>query len=226
MSDASIKVAIVDRPLVVSGLGRAFEQSGFDIVGGVTNGADLIELLDQHTCDVVVSNYLAARRDALDGWRFLSSLTTLHSGLPVVVYSEIEDPFLMGSLAQRNVAGIVSKREEIQEVVDAVRAAARGRRYRSPIVEAALDRFSTEREMRRFGLLTPRQMEVIGLMLCGLSIVETSRLLRCGTSTISKRRIIACQQMGFPCEADLLRFVSNHGLSLDRADAAHEFHWA
>jgi two-component system, NarL family, captular synthesis response regulator RcsB len=220
VSDSRIKVAIVDdHPVALCGLSRAIEAAGFEVVGAVTNPADLLELLDRRPCDIVVTSY-ALRHGGVDGWRFLSTVATKHPRLPMLVYSDIDDPFVIGSLVLRDVAGIVNKREDMELVSGAIRKLVQGRRFYSPLVESALARFYARPEMRRFGALTSWQMEVTGLMLCGLSVGETSRLLGRGKSTISKRRIMACRQLGFERESDLYRFVSSHGLSLGRALAA------
>ncbi|AQH04858.1 hypothetical protein A9R05_32830 (plasmid) [Burkholderia sp. KK1] len=221
MSRQQIKVAILDEhPLAVCGLRLALAEAGFDVVDAVTDASGLFDVLDEHECDVVVADYSMTRGASMDGWCFLSSLAMKHAGLPVLVYSRFDDPFLIGSLAQRGVAGIVSKSENLSQVFDAVRALARGRRFRSPMVEAALHRFHAEPELQRFGALTARQMEIAGFMLCGMSVMETSRLLGRGKSTISKRRIMAYQQLGFSRESDLYLFASHRKLWLNGMQAA------
>jgi two-component system, NarL family, captular synthesis response regulator RcsB len=216
VSGKRIKVAIVDaQPLAVCGLRRALEASGFDVVGAMTSPAEMTGLLERSACDVIVTDYSTPDGGALSGWRFLSSLAHTHPDLPILVYSDIEDPFVIGSLVRRDVDGIVSKREDMEEVIGAIRKLAQGSHYRSPIVEAALDRFDAEPRLRRFASLTRWQMEITGLMLCGMSVMETARLLGRGRSTISKRRLMACKQLGFARESDLYRFVSYLGLSLD-----------
>ncbi|MDR5856422.1 response regulator transcription factor [Caballeronia sp. LZ062] len=216
-----ISVAIVDdHPLVVCGLRRALEEAGIRVIGAVRNPAELMTLLANDHCDVVVTDYSMPSGGALDGWRFLSSVSASYPHLPVLVYSEFDDPFLVGTLAQRDVAGIVSKREEMSVVVDAVSKLAMGQHYRSPVTVRALAQFNAEPDMRRFASLTKWQMEVTGLMLCGMGVVETARLFRLGKSTISARRVTACKQLGFSREAELHRFAANRGLSLDRSGAA------
>jgi two-component system, NarL family, captular synthesis response regulator RcsB len=181
----------------------------------------LINPLERHQCDVVVTDYSMLSAGALSCWRFLSLLARNCPDLPVLVYTEIDEPFVIGSLERRDVAGIVSKREDMEQVLRATSELARGGRYRSPVVEAALDRFHAEPRLRPFASLARWQMEVVALMLCGMSVMETSRLLGRGKSTISRRRLMAYKQMGFTRESDLYRFISNLGLSLDGANAAH-----
>jgi len=212
------KVAVVDdHPLVLCGLRKALEGAGFDVSGTVTSPAELVKLLSASECDVVVTDYSRPGGQGLDGWRFLASVSSEYPQVPVLVYSEFDDPFLVGSLVQRGVAGFVSKRDEMHEVLAAVRALAMGDRYLSAIAQASLRQFGALPQYQRFALLSRRQMEVTGLMLCGLSVCETARLLQRRANTISAQRTEACRRLGFSGELEMYRFAVGHGLWLDRS---------
>ncbi|MEM5436658.1 response regulator transcription factor [Paraburkholderia diazotrophica] len=220
VKDKCIKVAIADdHPLVLYGLRKALENDGFIVTGEVSNSSQLMALLNDAACDVLITDYSMPDERALNGWRLLASVSTEYPQLPVLVYSEFEDPFLIGSLVTRGVAGIVSKREEMSEVVAAVRRVASGTRYFSPFIRAAREQFDALPQLRRFAGLTPRQMEVAGLMLCGLTVCETARLLHRRPNTISTQRTAACKRMGFSGESEMYRFAAGHGLWLDRSSA-------
>ncbi|SPB15434.1 DNA-binding response regulator [Caballeronia novacaledonica] len=212
------RIAIVDdHPLILSGLRKTFESSAFDVVGAFTEPAQLLQMLSDEPCDVVVADYSMPGDQALDGWRFLASVSSEFPNLRVLVYTEFDDPFLVGSLVKRGVAGIVSKRDEMQEVLAATHSLAQGDSYLSPVANASLERFNVMPEYQRFMALTRRQMEVTGLMLCGLSVCETARLLRRRINTISTQRTEACRRLGFSGESEVYRFAIDHRLWLDRS---------
>ncbi|KIG03202.1 MULTISPECIES: response regulator transcription factor [Caballeronia] len=218
-----IKVAIVDdHPLVLCGLRKTLEDAGFDVSGAVTSPSELIKMLGASECDVVLTDYSMPGDEGLDGWRFLASVSSEFPDVPLLVYSEFDDPFLVGSLVQRGVSGIVSKRDEMHEVLAAVRALADGERYLSMIARASLQEFGALPAYRRFTSLTRRQMEVTGLMLCGLSVCETARLLHRRVNTISAQRTEACRRLGFSGESEMYRFAVGHGLWLDRSASGNE----
>jgi two-component system, NarL family, captular synthesis response regulator RcsB len=213
-----IRVAIVDdHPIVLCGLHRALELAGIEVVIAESSASRLIAMLERYPCDVVITDYSMPGEPMLDGWRFIVSLSTEYPALPVLVYSEFEDPFLIGSLAQRGVSGIVSKRDDISQLFRAVRGLAAGGRYVSPLAHAAIERFGAQPELQRFAMLTRRQMEVAGLMLCGASVCETARLLHRRASTVSAQRTEACRRLGFSRASEVLRFAVGHGLWLDRS---------
>lgn len=223
MKANAIRVAIVDdHPLVLSGLRRTMEDAGLCVLGAESSATGLMMLLDASDCDVIVADYSMPGEGALDGWRFLATVASEHPHLPVLVFSEFDDPFLVGSLAQRGIAGFVSKRERLSEVLAAVRRIASGGRYLSPFAYAALERFSAFPQWNRFGALTRRQMEVTGLMLCGMSVCETARLLHRSANTISVQRSEACKRLGFSGESEMYRYAAGHGLWLDRSSAPNE----
>ncbi|WP_250474801.1 response regulator transcription factor [Caballeronia sp. GAFFF1] len=217
------KIAVVDdHPLVLCGLQKTLESADFDVLGAVTSPAQLLKLLSDEPCDVVITDYSMPGDRALDGWRFLASVSSQFPETRVLVYTEFDDPFLVGSLVQRGVAGIVSKRDEMQEVLAAARSLAQGERYLSPIARASLERFGELPQYKRFMALTRRQMEVTGLMLCGLTVCETARLLDRRVNTISAQRSEACRRLGFSGEWEMYRFAVGHGLWLDRSTAGNE----
>ncbi|MDR5856421.1 response regulator transcription factor [Caballeronia sp. LZ062] len=217
------RIAVVDdHPLVLCGILKTLESADFDVLGAVTSPAQLLQLLSDEPCDVVVSDYSMPGDQTLDGWRFLATVSSQFPDTRVLVYTEFDDPFLVGSLVQRGVAGIVSKRDEMHEVLAATRALANGGRYLSPIAHASLERFGTLPEYKRFMALTRRQMEVTGLMLCGLTVCETARLLHRRVNTISAQRSEACRRLGFSGESEMYRFAVGHGLWLDRSMAGSE----
>jgi two-component system, NarL family, captular synthesis response regulator RcsB len=218
-----IKVAVVDdHPIVLCGLCKALEDAGFEVLGAVNSPSELLSLLGNTACDVVVTDYSMPGDAALDGWRFIASVSSEHPKLPILVYSEFDDPFLVGTLAQRGLAGFVSKRDDMREVLSAVRTLASGARFMSSIARSALDQFSALPEWRRFTMLSRRQMEVAGLMLCGMTVCETARLLHRRVNTISAQRSEACKRLGFSGESEMYRFAVGHGLWLERSISSIE----
>lgn len=214
----SVKVAIVDdHPLVLCGLRKLLEDAGCQVIWVERGASKVIAMLDKSECDVLLVDYSMPGEQELDGWPLLASITTAFPRLPLLVYSESDDPFLIGSLVKRGISGVVTKREEMSEIASAVYYVALGRRYLSPLAERAVERFNAAPETKRFATLTQRQMEVTGLMLCGLSICEAARLLRLGTKTISLRRVEACRRLGFSGVSKMFNFATDHGLRLDRA---------
>jgi two-component system capsular synthesis response regulator RcsB len=222
----NLKVAIADdHPLVICGLVKALEKESIEVAATASNAPELLAALGEHKCDVVVTDYSMPHHNRLDGWRFLTALSSRHPDVPLLVYSEFDDPFLIGSLAQRGIEGLVSKRDEMSQVVTAIRRLAAGERYMSPVAHTSLCQFSSVPELRRFAGLSRRQMEVAGLMLCGLSVGETARLLDRSANTISTQRTQACKRLGFAGEFDMYRFAASHNLWLERSGSIPVTGW-
>ena len=214
----AIRIAIADdHPIVLCGLHKALEGAGFEVLSAEATPSGLLTLLESTPCDVVITDYCMPGDESLDGWRFLASVSSAFPDVPLLIFTEFDDAFLIGCLAQRGIAGIVSKREDMSEVFAAVRCLANGIRYLSPVARGAIERFGEHPDSRRFTALSRRQMEVAGLMLCGLSVSETARLLDRRINTISSQRIEACKRLGFAGESDLYRFAYGHGISLERS---------
>lgn len=212
-----LKVVIADdHPLVAFGLHKALDEAGCDVVGTTHDVSDLMDLLAHRECDILIADYSMPGRGSPDGWRFLSIVSREFPDLRILVYTEFHEPFLVGSLEQRGVAGIVSKSDEMSEVLTAVRELERGASYLSPTARAALYQYRSNPELQRFGMLTARQMEIAGLMLCGISGREIASLMQRRKSAISSQSIKVRSLLGFDRLSELHRFASNLGLKLDR----------
>jgi two-component system, NarL family, captular synthesis response regulator RcsB len=221
MNEARTRAVIADdHPLVVVGLQKAFAQAGIEVVGTASDASALMELLRHTSCDVVVTDYSMPRGGVFDGWRLLASLSSEFPSLPVVVYSEFTDPFLVGSVMQSGVRGVISKRDEMPEISKAVFELAKGKHYCSPAMKRALDKFHARPESNRFAALSCREMVVTGLMLCGLSTTEMARHLKCTSATVGAHWLKARKQLGFDGAFEMFRFAAQHGLWLDAPDDA------
>jgi two-component system, NarL family, captular synthesis response regulator RcsB len=222
MGDKRVSVVIADdHPLVVAGLHKALAQAGIEVIGTASDASELMALLRRSECDVVVTDYAMPRGGVFDGWRLLASLESECPTVPAIVYSDIADPFLVGSLMQCGVAGIVSKRDDLQEMSNAVVALARGEQYHSPTMQRALDQFSVRPDLKCFARLSRREMVVAGLVLCGLSTAEAARILKCSPETISGQWQAACERLGFGDASEFHRFAEEHGLCLDFSNDGH-----
>jgi two-component system, NarL family, captular synthesis response regulator RcsB len=204
-----------DHPLVLVGLQKAFAQAGIEVVGIANDASALMGLLSQTHCDVVVTDYSMPRGGVFDGRRLLASLSNEFPNLPVIVYSEFANPFLVGSLVQCGVRGLVSKRDEMSEMSKAVFALAKGERYRSSTMQRAFEEFYARPEFSRFAALSGPQMVVAGLMLCGLSTAEAARHLKRTSATAGAHWLDARKRLGFDGAFEMYRFTAEHSLWLD-----------
>ena len=108
---------------------RTLLASEFEVVATVADGRALVRIVEAERPDVIVTDIVMP---GLDGIAATAALLAKRPDTRVVLVTAYDDP----DVAERGYAagalGFVSKHRAGQELVAAVRAAARGERYTSP----------------------------------------------------------------------------------------------
>jgi len=127
----------------------------------------------------------------------------------VVVITAEDNPLYAEHALAAGAFGFVLKDQADVELAPAVRAAAEGRRYVSPEIDAKLS------ELRR-GLtsdkLTGRELEVLRLIALGHTSVEVARILQISSRTVESHRARVHAKLGLSTRAELVRYALRRGL--------------
>ena len=127
----------------------------------------------------------------------------------VVVITAEDNPLYAEHALAAGAFGFVLKDQADVELAPAVRAAAEGRRYVSPEIDAKLA------DLRR-GLtsdkLTGRELEVLRLIALGHTSVEVARILQISSRTVESHRARVHAKLGLSTRAELVRYALRRGL--------------
>jgi DNA-binding NarL/FixJ family response regulator len=96
-------------------------RSDVEVVASVEHGNDIVSLCRRHEPDVVVIDY---RLPGVDGVQATAALRRECPDVAVVCLTASANPREMEALVQAGVVACLSKDEELDEIVDAIRAAA------------------------------------------------------------------------------------------------------
>ncbi len=159
-------------------------REDLEILGSAGAGGEAVERLHSVVPDVVVLD--ARTPDALAGMRMLRAASP---GLRIVTLAVPELEAELLEWVEAGVAGCVTEDAGIDQLVEAIRSAARGEAVCSPRMTAALFRrvaaLSAERrDARPDAVLTSREREVMSLLEQGLSNKEIARRLSIELSTV------------------------------------------
>lgn len=207
-----IRVAIADdHPIVREGLRRIVsEDPGIAVAGDAAGAAELFRLLATAAVDVVLLDV------SMPGAPFIETLRQLrtqYASVKVLVISAYsEDQWALRAL-QSGASGYLTKDHSPEELVDAIRRVARGRRYVSEsmadrlagMVGDAKDRAPHER-------LSDREFEVLRALGSGLMVKDVASQLGLSVKTVSTYRARLLEKLGLTSRADLVRYVVSHEL--------------
>jgi DNA-binding NarL/FixJ family response regulator len=188
-----IRVMVVDdHPLVRSGLMQLLSaEEGIEVVAGVTGGREAVEMVVEAAPDLVLMDVSMAGMDGIAATREI--LKRRPSTRIVMLTSYAEQETVMAAL-DAGATGYLLKDAEPEELVRAVRAAARGE---SPLAPRAARAVLASRGAKApEGYVTPREGEVLDLVGEGLANKQIAQRLGISEKTVKAHLTSIFQRIG------------------------------
>ena len=183
-----IRVLLVDdHPVVRSGLaGLLGEEPDIVVVGEAADGSEGITLAESLSPDLVL---IDLRMPGLDG-ASATAVITSHGGRVLVLTTYDTDADILRAV-EAGAIGYLLKDTPREQLIEAVRAAARGETVLAPPIAAKL-----MRSVRGHEQPTPREIEVLALVGKGLSNGEIARELFIGEATVKTHLLRIFDKLG------------------------------
>jgi DNA-binding NarL/FixJ family response regulator len=190
-----------DQPLVRVGLRKILEfEPDLEVTGEAIDGADAVRQTDRLRPDVVLMDI---RMPVLDGIEATRRITDSHAGTRVLILTTFGlDGYVYDAL-RAGASGFMLKDAPPEEIAGAVRIVARGEGLLAPAVtRAVIEEFARIPPPARrttpgaLTELTPREREVLGLLLRGLSNPEICARLFISDATAKTHVARILQKLG------------------------------
>jgi two-component system response regulator NreC len=181
-------------------------ESELRVVAEATDHATAIRHVHGHEPDVLV---LDLRMSDGSGIETVRAFSERSPATKTIVLSMEDDPAFAQRALTAGAVGFVAKDLADVELIQAVRAAARGEEYVSPRIAARLD--SLHRSLTDHKL-TQREVEVLRLIALGHTSVEIARKLHLSPRTIETHRAHIHKKLGLATRAELVRYSLRRGL--------------
>ena len=182
----SIRLVLADdHPIVLDGLETLFRlEPDFEVAARCVSGEETVVAVRRHRPDVLVLDIHMPRKDGIAVLRDLQ-----HDKLPtkvVLLAAVLEEEEVLEAL-RLGVRGMVLKELAPQMVVQCVRKVHAGEQWLekhavSRVVDSLLRREAGEREAAN--VLTPREIEMVGMVARGLRNKEMSKRLAISEGTV------------------------------------------
>ncbi len=171
-----------DHPIVRAGICSVIEaHGGYTILGQVSNGEELIQLLKIHHPDVIL---LDVKMPGLKGTKLVSYIPVHREDCKIVILSAFDDPGIVKSLIDQGVDAYILKEEMQETVLDALLAVLeKNERWISEDVQNRYD--SASKRKHSNGQISKREWNVIELLKKGYSNIEIAKELNISKSTVS-----------------------------------------
>ena len=216
MTDGNRKRIIVadDQPIVRMGLKFLLEQtSDLCISAQASNPAELFELLEEQSFDLVILELFLPGKDSLD---VLIETKQRNKALPVVIYTACLDEQLTIRFMKNGASAFINKRSHPDELVEVLRKVLSGKKHFTlHQMERMSEMFTNPEETGKESveLLTDREFQVMYMMALGLNRVTIAKNLSVSKNTVSNHRYNILKKMHWSSNVELVRYALNHGIN-------------
>ena len=210
MPDAVTVLLVDDHAVVREGYRRLLERSpSIRVVGEAIDAQSAYLAFLEHRPQVTVMDI------ALPGASGIDALRRIRARQPaaqVLMFSMHEDPVFAARALQAGARGYVTKAAAPEVLVEAVLAVARGEPYLA-------GRVAQELALRRLGdsadaaeRLSPREFEVLRMLVAGQPVNEIARSLGLTAKTVANHQSILRQKLGAGTAVQLLQAAARLGI--------------
>jgi len=200
------RVILADDHTLVAEALRQLIAPYFDVVATVADGHALVDRAISLKPDAVVVDVAMPLLNGLEAGRQLKAKIP---SLKLIFLTMNEDPELAVEAMRVGASGYVLKKSAGSELLQAIRAALRGKSYITPQIARGMeDSFIRNPHGRSHPKsLTPRQREVVQLLAEGKSMKEVASVLNLTPRTIAFHKYRVMQELGFKTNAELVQFA-------------------
>jgi DNA-binding NarL/FixJ family response regulator len=201
-----------DHAIVTEGLNRLLKEHDFDVVGAVVDGNLLLDAAKRLHPDLIVMDL---SMPGLSGLDVLARLKAEGIDSKIIVLTMHNDADLATHAMQAGAAGFLVKESAGEELLTAIRQALQGRVYLTPALRRDVMERMAGSSSASEPKLTPRQRDVLRLIVKGLRMKEIATKLGLSTRTVETHKYDMMEVLGLHSTAELVRYALDRKLHLD-----------
>lgn len=178
-----------------------------DIKAYPVDKEDLLSHLRKERPDILITDFsFSFERYDLNGVRKIEEIHKQLPELNIIIFTAQNSRAILNKVLQIPVMGIVSKRDDRRQLVEAFRwicSANKGVYYSEKMKYLALDTHASTTNC----LLSPSENEIIRLFAMGYSLMDIARMRKRSVSTIATQKYNAMRKLQLQSNTDLIKYV-------------------
>lgn len=209
-SEAQIRVLVVDDHAIMRDGIRALinEQEDMHVIGEAEDGRTAVDLAGRLHPDVVLMDIAMPLLNGLEATR---QIKRDHPDIQVLVLTMYDHEEYVRQVLATGASGYILKRAAATDLVNAIRAVARGDAVLSPAITRLVIneylRADTVQSSDESDKLTPREREVLQLIAEGHTSREIARLLDLSIKTVQAHRTSLMQKLDLHDRGELIKYA-------------------
>lgn len=207
-----IRVGIVDDHAIVrAGLTQYLsEHVDLRVTGQASNGKEALELARSGEVDVLLLDISMPDQSGVDA---LAAIKARFPDLPVLILSGFPEVHYATALLRQGASGYLNKECEPEEIANAIRTVARGRRYiSSAVAELLADKAVGSADQPLHEALSERELQVFLRLAKGETIGNMAEAMFLSVKTVSTYRTRVLEKLKLQSNSDLTYYALKNGL--------------
>ncbi len=207
-----IRVIIADDHAVVRrGIREILADApDMQLTGEAESGKHVLRLAETAPCDVAVLDIFL---QDLNGLEVLKQLRARHPHLRVLILSAYPEEQYAVRAFKSGASGYLTKTSAPEELIDAIRQAARGGKYVTRALAEQLAQTLGGAPSAAHDALSDRELEVLRGIGVGKNLNEIASELALSPKTVSTYRTRILEKLGLDTTADLIRYALEQDLT-------------
>lgn len=208
-----IRVIIADdHPIVRIGQKVVIEASRRCKVVGEADGPDqLLTLMRDTPCDVLVTDFAMPGDRQADGYSLLGLLHRNYPQLPVILVTMFANVTTLRASFAVGARAIVAKSASARELPMAIGAVSRGQTFISESLRAQMAQ-AGDTDLASQPQLSGKEREVVRMLASGLTVSQIAAQVNRSISTISKQKSTAMLRLSIDTDVDLFAYARASGM--------------
>jgi DNA-binding NarL/FixJ family response regulator len=208
-----IKIIIADdhRVFIDGMIALLREFPEMKVIAEAENGQQLVELVNAHQPDVVLTDIQMPVKDGITATK---EIHKLFPQIHIIALSMMNESIYIKKMLEAGASGYILKTVNKEELISTIRKVATGEKYFSQEVTAQLmNNFSDKTSKENpADVLTKREKEILGLIAQGLTDKEIAEKVFLSPLTITTHRKNILSKLGLKNKVELARFAMENKL--------------
>ena len=181
-------------------------QPDFEVVAESDNGHEAIDLVQHYEPDVAL---IESDLPILNGIETARRITNLHLRTRVIILSRYAERVYVQGAIDAGAVGYILKSGKVNDLLQAIRDAARRKIYLSPEITALAPHLvnCSDKSLSLYPVLSPRETEVLQLIAEGKSSKRIADVLGISETTVKSHRSHLMEKLDLHDAASLTRYA-------------------